>query len=87
MKDWQKMIAVIRNLYSGAYHITTEGNYCFMDSKFSPINIRIEKGSTDKHVIITSDSWIDATGIGLFLTWLKENDYLYDYSRRWPMVK
>ena len=87
MKDWQKMIAVIRNLYSGAYRITIEENRCFMYSKFSPINVRIEKGPTDEHVTITSDSWIDATGIELFLIWLQVNGYSYDYSRGWPMIK
>jgi hypothetical protein len=87
MNDWQEMITAIRNLYSGTYHITTEGSCCFMDSKFSSINVQIEKGSTDKHVTITSDSWIDATGVGLLLIWLQENGYSYNYSRRWPMTK
>jgi hypothetical protein len=87
MDGWQTMITAIKNLYSGAYHIATEGNCCFMDSKFSLINVQIEKGPTDKQVTITSDSWIDATGIELLLIWLQKNGYSYKYSRRWPMTK
>jgi hypothetical protein len=81
MLTWDKIVAEARKLHSGMYNITEKERKLFLDAKFVDIRIEVEEGRGDKHIIVKSNSWIDATNINLFLTWLQGNGYSIEFSR------
>lgn len=82
--DWAEVINQATHLCAGSYKIAVCSNNSFaMQSRRSEVHLSIEKDNND-HIVIKSDYWIPATGIGLLLNWFEEKHYPYTLSRDWP---
>lgn len=81
--NWTEVINKATNLCTDTYEITINGIDRFrMNSRSDDIDIEIAKGQND-NIIIRSDYWLPAMGIGILLSWLNEKHYPYTQVRNW----
>lgn len=82
--NWKKVINKTTSLCADTYEITINGADRFrMNSRSDDIGIEIAKGKND-NIIIRSDCWLPAMGIGNLLSWFNEMGYSYTQARCWP---
>ena len=83
--NWEEVIAQATKLCSGTYKIGVDGDRFRMDARRSEVSIEVEKA--DENIVVRSDYWLPATGIGLLLNWFNEKGYSYSHIRSQSIKK